>query len=244
MPQNTSISIILVRPQMGENIGAAARAMLNFGLVDLRIVAPRDGWPNQKAIDMSAGAFDILPPPRIFDTLAGAIADLHKVYATTARRRDMVKPVFSPETAAQALSEKEKTGFVFGAERSGLENDEIALCHGIINIQTNPEFSSLNLGQSVLLIANALSQTTQSHKHEAASLPYGDSFPVTQDKLEEFLIRLEGTLEDGGFFKARDLKPTMLRNIRAIFTRNNLSDQEVRTLHGVVSAMIGQKKSR
>jgi len=235
------ITFILVRPQMGENIGAAARAMANFGLADLRLVSPRDGWPNERAIDMGAGAFDSMGV-QVFDTLDEASNDLNKLYATTARRRDMVKPVFTPDAAvkdgAKLLQNSDsKIGFVFGPERTGLENDEVARCHGIINVPTNPDFSSLNLAQCVLLMAYAL------NRFEAATeieLPMGHSAPVTQDRLDEFLTRLENELETHHFFKSEDLKPTMLRNIRNIFMRGDLTDQEVKTLHGVVSALIGQ----
>lgn len=243
-PPIAAPSIILVRPQMGENIGAAARAMLNFGLTDLRLVAPRDGWPNQRAIDMAAGAFDIMPQPHVFETLQDAVADLHKLYATTARRRDMVKPVFSPDAAVRTLTAEEKSGFVFGPERTGLDNDEVALCHSILSVETNPDFPSLNLGQSVLLLAYAISSAgADDAVKDTAILSHGDSFPVAQDKMEEFFVRLEDELESGGFFKAKDLKPTMKRNIRNLFLRADLSDQEVRTLHGVLSALTGKKKA-
>ncbi|MEZ5813822.1 MAG: RNA methyltransferase [Alphaproteobacteria bacterium] len=241
MQKHHSPTIILVKPQMGENIGAAARAMLNFGLTDLRLVAPRDGWPNPRATDTASGALDLMPPVRVFDTLAEAAADLQILYATTARRRDMVKPVFTPLSAAQdAQNRREhRLGFVFGAERTGLTNDEIALCHNIIQIPTNPDFSSLNLGQAVLLIAHTLHQTGDNTPDKALEL--GDSPPATHSDYENFLTRLEDELETGGFFKAKDLKPTMLRNIRNIFTRTELSTQEVNTLQGILSALIGKK---
>lgn len=239
MPSDTDTpAIILVRPQMGENIGAAARAMLNFGLTDLRLVAPRDGWPNARAVEMSSGALDIMPAPQVYDTLSKAISDLHHVYATTARRRDVVKPVFTPDSAITESGKKAgKSGFVFGPERTGLENDDIALCDALINIPTNPEFSSINLGQSVLLLAYTYGQANIDAP--AMELPQGDSFPVTQEKFDEFFVRLENALDDGGFFKSEGLKPTMIRNIRAIFSRAGLTDQEVRTLHGVLSALVG-----
>ncbi len=239
-----SVSIILVRPQMGENIGAAARAMVNFGYSDLRLVAPRDGWPNARAIDMGSGAFDKIPAPLVFESLQDAAADLHILYATTARPRDMVKPVFTPGGAAKdahkRVNEGQKIGLVFGPERTGLENEELMVCQSIISIPTNPEFPSLNLAQSVLLSVSALG--LRERDEAQAVLAHGDSAPVTQDKLEEFLVRLEDELQSGGFFKSEGLKPTMIKNIRAIYTRADLSDQEVKTLHGIVSALIGQKK--
>ncbi len=245
MPK-TRPAIILSRSQMGENIGAAARAMLNFGLSDLRVVAPRDGWPNQRAIDMAAGAFDHIPDPAIFDTLQDAIADLQCVYATTARPRDMIKPVLTPAAAAQDAQKRhidgQKTGFVFGAERTGLTNDETALCTAIIQIPTNPDFSSLNLAQAVLLVAHRIFEAQDDTADYV--LNHGDSQPASHGVYENFFARLEEELEDGRFFTAKDLKPTMLRNIRNMFTRADLSEQEINTLHGIISALNGKKNSR
>ncbi|HOO82914.1 MAG TPA: RNA methyltransferase [Alphaproteobacteria bacterium] len=240
-----SPAIILTNPQMGENIGAAARAMLNFGLTDLRLVNPRDGWPNQRAIDMSSGALERMPPVGVFDTLGESISDLQLAYATTARRRDMIKPVLTPRTAAKdargRLQNRQKIGFVFGAERTGLTNDEVALCSYIIQVPTNPEFSSLNLGQAVLLMAHELFQAADDTSGRV--MDTGDSPPALQEDCENFFKRLERELEAGGFFTAKDLKPTMVRNIRNIFTRSELSMQEINTLQGIVSVLIGKKKA-
>lgn len=237
--------VILVRPQMGENIGAAARAMFNFGLERLRIVAPRDGWPNVRATDMAAGALEKMPPVEVFETLQDAAADLHHLYATTARPRDMVKPVLTPAAAAadcvRRSAERQRTGFVFGAERAGLSNDEIALCQSIVNIPANPEFSSLNLGQAVLLLAYEHFQATANTP--ARQLDFGKSCPAPQAKLEEFLTRLEGELENSGFFRTTEQKPVMARNLRAMFTRAELSEQDVSTFHGIVTALIRHKKA-
>jgi tRNA/rRNA methyltransferase len=242
----TRPAIILARPQMGENIGAAARAMTNFGLSDLRVVAPRDGWPNERAIDMAAGAFDHIPEPMIFETLQDATADLQCVYATTARPRDMIKAVLTPAAAAKDAQKRhidgQKTGFVFGAERTGLTNDETALCTAIIQIPTNPGFSSLNLAQAVLLVAHRLFEAQDDTAEYV--LNHGDSPPASQDVYENFFRRLEDELETGGFFSAKDLKPTMLRNIRNMFTRADLSEQEINTLHGIISALNGKKSSK
>ncbi len=236
--------IILMQPQMGENIGAAARAMLNFGLTDLRLVAPRDGWPNQAAIDMSSGALDKMPPPRIFDTLEDAIADLHFVFATTARPRDMIKDIYTPRAAAlqaqENIHQKQSVGFVFGRERTGLENTDIALCHAIVTAPTNPDFSSLNLGQSVLMIAYEwlmASDTTLGHYTEM-----GDSFPAANNVMEDFFQRLESELESARFFRTPEVAAKMKRNIRNMLQRPRLTDQEVRTLHGIISALIGNKE--
>lgn len=239
-------AVILVRPQMGENIGAAARGMLNFGLSDLRIVAPRDGWPNEKAVEMAAGAFEIMPEPRVFATLAEALADLHCVYATTARPREMVKPVFTPFAAAADLTrrrgEGQKTGLVFGGERAGLSNDDVALCQNIVTVPVNPNFSSLNLGQAVLLMAYEVLQADSKHAAPALNpaLDHGKSLPAPQALLDSFLGRLLAELERGNFFRSAGLRPTMERNIRNMFTRADLSEQEVKTLQGVITALTRQ----
>lgn len=240
--QDLSPAVILVSPQMGENIGAAARAMLNFGLTDLRLVNPRDGWPNQAAIDMSSGALEKMPPVTVFSSLAEAAADCNYVYGTTARKRDMVKKVFTPRGAVNDAAGRagQKTAFVFGPERTGLENDDIALCHAVITVPSNPDFWSLNLGQTVLLMSYEWMITKDQTKPQ--TLHTGDSIPAPHDKLDKFLARLEEELEAGQFFNARELKPTMIRNIRSMFMRAELTEQEVRTFHGIVSALNGKKE--
>lgn len=233
-------SVILCNPQMGENIGAAARAMLNFGLTDLRLINPRDGWPNEKAYTMSADALDLMPPVQVFSTLPEAIADLHFILGTTARPRDMVKPRYSPRSAALEIKlrakNRQKTGILFGAERMGLLNDEVTSCHGTITIATNPEFPSLNLGQSVLLMAYE-SANALAHQPEDKHSYTGDSFPAPSGEIETFLARLEKELDEGGFFRTASLRPHALRNIRNIFTRSDITEQELRTLHGILTAL-------
>lgn len=238
-PVDSVPSIILVRPQMGENIGAAARAMLNFGLTDLRLVAPRDGWPSRRAADMASGAFDRFTP-QLYDDLASAVADRQMVMATTARRRDMVKPVYSANSAMTKLTSR--TALVFGPERTGLENEDLALCHALITIPVNPDFPSINLAQAVLL----LGYEYRRHYHETPPdhLPLGDSEPASQKDMEDFMRRLEAELEAGHFYRDANLKPTMQRNIRNLFMRGHPTAQEIKTLHGVVSALIGNKKRR
>lgn len=237
------VSIVLSHPQMGENIGAAARAMQNFGLSDLRLVKPRDGWPNERAIIMSSGAFDHMPAPKIFDSLSDAIADLHYVFATTARPRDMVKDMYTPQEAIELAytrqSSGQNIGIVFGAERTGMRNDEITQCQAIITVPTNPAFSSLNLGQSVLLIA--YEWIKQSGIKKPAS---NMQTPATQDEIRTFMDRLFIDLDDRRFFRSPDLTPTMQRNIENIFTRAELTEQEVRTLHGILSALRGNKTQK
>lgn len=233
-------SIILLNPQMGENIGAAARAMANFGFSDLRIVNPRDGWPNERAEAMAAGALDIMPPVQVFDSLQEAVSDLHYILGTTARPRDMVKPVYAPAQAVEECKSREsvgqKTGILFGAERTGLLNDEITACHGIITIPTAPDFSSLNLGQSVLLLAYEWIRNL----HNDSVIP-NNPLPASLEERENLLNRLTNELEDMRFFRNPDLAPTMMRNVRNIFTRADLTEQEIRTLHGVISALRGKK---
>ncbi len=236
-------AIILSHPQMGENIGAAARAMLNFGLHDLRIIRPRDGWPNDKASATASGALEQINIT-VYNELSAAIADINYVFATTCRKRDMVKPVFEPSSAVieahKRIGNNQNIAFVFGAERAGLTNDEISKCQALVNIPTNPDFSSINLAQSVLLVAYEWSKENSDNR-TAASLDMGDSFPAKQEDINNFVSRLENDLEERRFFRSEDLKPTMLRNIRNIFTRADITDQELRTLHGVLSALRGNK---
>lgn len=266
MSTKTKPAIILVRPQMGENIGAAARALLNFGLTDLRLVAPRDGWPNPAADALSSGALEHITPT-VYDTLAQALADCHYSYATTARSRDMEKPVNTPLSAAQETHQRQedeqKIAFVFGPERTGLENDEVALCHALIHIPTNPDFASLNLAQSVLLIAYQLFSssplviTNASHEaKESQTIKRGDSSsytprndrvilptPAPHAELDNMLGRLEDELEQRRFFRTPDLQANIMRNIRNLFMRTNMTEQELRTFHGIISALIGNKMS-
>ena len=227
---------------MGENIGAAARAMLNTGLTELRLVRPRDGWPNERAQAMSAGALEIMPPVPVFDSVPASIADCHYVLATTARSRGMVKPVYSPRQAAAELIHRTQMGqrvaILFGAERTGLTNDDAALAHGLVTIPLNPEFSSLNLGQAVLIVAYEWAQGANRIAPPVAEPP------VTHNKLMELLSRLETELDARHFFRDPDQRPVMLRNLRNLFTRAGMTDQEARTFHGVISALIGKKNRR
>jgi tRNA/rRNA methyltransferase len=237
-------AIILMAPQMGENIGATARAMANFGLSDLRLVAPRDGWPNERAEAMSAGALDLMQIS-VFDTLKEALADCHFVLATTARPRDMVKEIYTPHAAVShirghALFEGKsacpQTAFLFGRERNGLENEEIALCQGIITVPTAEAFASINLGQSVLLLcyewfqAEADKDAQQFHK--------GDSDIAVQKDVQQFNDRLIAALEEGGFFRSEGLKPHMVKNITNMIARQNWTAQEMNTWQGILSALV------
>ncbi|MCB9979689.1 MAG: RNA methyltransferase [Rhodospirillales bacterium] len=230
---------ILMAPQMGENIGAAARAMANFGLRELRLVAPRDGWPNERATATASGAFDTMVSVQVFETLADALGDIRFLLATTARRRDMVKTVYTPQTAVQELgtraAEGWKTAILFGRERNGLENEEVARAQGIITVPVHPDFSSINLAQSVVLMAYEWFK--YGDDTETRRLNRGESPPATQEEVQRFLTRLEAHLEQGGFFRAEGLRPHIVRNISNIFTRNELTEQEVQTLQGVLTAL-------
>lgn len=236
--------VVLVDPQLGENIGTAARAMLNCGLERLRLVRPRDGWPSEKAVTASAGALERMPPPEIFDDLPPALADLHAVYATTARPRELVKPVLTARAAAAQIRDRqarsEQAGILFGAERMGLTNDDIACAQAIISVPLNPGFSSLNLAQSVLLVAHEWWNAAHAAPDESR-LPTGDSRPATQGELEELMVRLETELDGHHFFRNPDMRPTMVRNIRSLFTRALPTEQEIRTFHGIVTALTGGK---
>ena len=236
--------VILVNPQMGENIGAAARAMRNCGLDNLHLVNPRDGWPDERAEAMAAGALEVMPPVQIHDSLDKALHGFHYAYATTARPRDQVKPVFTPEGAAEDIHARSAQGgqcaLIFGAERTGLTNDQIALANGIITIPLNPDFTSLNLGQAVLLTGYAWYSHTR--RVPDVKLHKGENVPYARwEEIENFLDRLETALEANHFFRNQDMRPSMRRNLRNIFNRAELTSQEVRTLHGVLTALLGEK---
>jgi tRNA/rRNA methyltransferase len=235
-------AIVLVRPQLAENVGAAARAMLNFGLTELRLVAPRHRWPDAAAYRSSAGADVVLDRARVFPTTAESVADLALVYAATARLRDMVKPVEAPREAVRELRRATaggaRAGVLFGPERTGLDNDDVVLSARILHVPANPDFTSLNLAQAVLLLA----WEWWAAGAEAAVRPHRDprppERPATYDELSEFLVRLETELERKNFFEVPEKRPAMERNIRNVFTRAALTVQEVRTLHGVVTALL------
>ncbi len=239
-------AVILVRPQLGENIGTAARAMLNFGLTELRLVAPRDGWPSEKARAASSRADLVLDGAQVFGTAAEAVADLQLVVATTARKRDIAKAVLSPREAAEemrrAVADGLRVGLMFGAERTGLENDEYGLAHLAVRIPANPGFSSLNLAQAVLLLGYEWFQAA--HGAPAAKTPTDRSEPATMAELANFYERLEAELDASGFLWPADKRPSMIQNIRAMFQRASLTEQEVRTLHGMVKALAHSRERR
>lgn len=235
---------ILVEPQMGENIGATARAMLNYGLDELRIINPRDGWPNEKAIAMSAGAIEKMKPIKIFKTLAESISDCNFIYTTAAFDRDMAKPVMNAGDAAMDMTERtsanQKIAIVFGRERSGLTNEEIATGQVMITIPVNPEFASLNLAQAALIIAYEWSRLTL-HQPKPFT-PLGKSHPATSKEFDEWFLRLETELDNGEFFRVEEMRDLMKRNIRNALLRAELSTQEINTLHGVLTALTRRRR--
>jgi tRNA/rRNA methyltransferase len=239
-------AVILVTPQLGENIGAAARAMLNCGLTDLRLVAPRDGWPNSAADRAAVGALDLMPPVRVFDQLAEAMADLTMVYATTARDRNMVKPIVTARQAAIEarvhLAAGGKVGFLFGPERTGLLSDDVSLANKLITVPLNPEFTSLNLGQAVLLIGYEWFQSGDATP--ASQIPLNGTAPATQAELQNFFAHLERELDACGFLRNAEARPSMIRNLRSMWQRAELTEQEVRTLHGMIKELTTLRVSR
>ncbi len=249
---NTAPIIILVRPQMVENIGATARAMMNCGLHDLRIASPRDAWPLsatlQERMDASsAGAESIFKTTKLFASVREAVADLNMVYALTARNRDMVKETLTPRTATSEIHARlitgEKIGLLFGPERTGLINDDLVCAEKLISIPANPEFSSFNLAQSVLIMGHEW--FTRAHDAPAQAVNYGKTRPATKDEVFHLFDHLERELEDGGFFTSIDMKPAMTQNLRNAILRAELTEQEVRTWHGMVTALAqGPKKPK
>jgi tRNA/rRNA methyltransferase len=242
----TAPVIVLVRPQLGENIGKAARAMLNFGLTELRLVTPRDGWPNPSAGPAASGADAVLEGATLFESVAEAVADCAQVYATTVRKRGVTKPVVTPEEAAQLIradsgrSDMGRSAILFGPERSGLETDDVALARTIITVPINPEFGSLNLAQAVILVAYEWSKGAELASPPATELDP----PAPQADLEGMIVQLEAMLEDANFFYPPDRAPTTKRTLRTLLTKPGWTSQEVRTLRGVLSALAGKKRLR
>ena len=232
-------AVILVVPQMGENIGTAARAMLNFGLHDLRLVAPRDGWPNPKAVAAASGADEVLAAARLCDTEEEATGDLNAVYATTARLRDMIKPVLTPAAAAEDMRARhqrgETTGILFGGERAGLSNDDAVLAHALVRVPVNPAFASLNLAQAVLLMGYEWFRAGDTTPGTVLDL--GVTRPASASELHGLFDHLESELDAAGFLYPPEKRPAMVRNLRTMLLRAGLTEQDVRTLRGVVTAL-------
>jgi len=238
--------VILVEPQLGENIGTAARAMLNCGLEALRLVRPRDGWPNAKAVTAASGADAVIENARLFESTVAAVADLTRVYATTARHRGMIKPVVTPRQAAAemraAAARGERVGILFGPERTGLVNDDIPLADAVLQVPLNPGFSSLNLAQAVLIVAYEWFAAGTSAP--ARELVTNETRPATKAELLNFFAHLEQELDDCGFLRHTDKRPSMVRNIRNLFQRAELTEQEIRTLHGIIKELAHERVKR
>lgn len=243
-PPPSQPAMILIRPQMGENIGGAARAMWNFGLDRLRIVDPRDGWPNQKAVAMASGAGRLLDQAGLYDSTQAALADCHYVFATTARHRGLTKPIMTPERAMaharQLIDAGKKVGVMFGPERAGLENADVARANAVISVPVNPEFSSLNLAQCVLLTsyewrrqtAEVIPQTMAMAKTEFAQ-------GIEVEKLGD---HFEQRLETAGFFFPEAKSESMRLNLRNLWSRMPLTRADVQTLHGILRQMVRWKE--
>ncbi|MDP5280890.1 RNA methyltransferase [Sphingomonas sp. DG1-23] len=233
--------IVLVRPQLGENIGKAARAMLNFGLAEMRLVAPRDGWPNPSAGPAASGADIVLEKAQLFDSVADAVADCTHVYATTVRKRGVTKPVMTPEQAAPAIRAAEgRSAILFGPERSGLDTDDVALARTILTVPINPEFGSLNLAQAVILVAYEWSKGTALEMPPVTQLDP----PAPQEELEGMIGQLDAMLVDSGYYFPPNRVPTIRRTLRVLLSRPGWTSQELRTLRGVLSALAGRKAHR
>lgn len=235
-------AFVLVRPQMGENIGAAARGMWNFGLDRMRVTAPRDGWPNKAANAMASGAGRLLDEAQVFATTAEAVADCSFVYATTARNRDLTKPVFSPEAAMQDAARRvalgEKVAILFGPERTGLENDDLIRANAIVTVPVNPDFPSLNLAQCVLLTAYEWRRQTADVVHERVENPVE---PANVAEMEALMAHYEERLDEAGFFWPEDKAPSMKVALRNMCSRMPLTRTDVMILHGVMRQMVRWK---
>jgi len=240
-------AIILVQPQLGENIGMAARAMLNNALTEMRLVAPVHGWPNEHAIKPASGADIVLDGIDVFERTEEALADLTHVYATTARDRDMTKRVMTPRAAAAemrtAIADGGRPGVIFGRESWGLNNDDVALADTLISVPLNPSFSSLNLAQAVLLIGYEWYQSGDETPEVDSRIP-AQTRPANKEELYGLFEHLETELDECGFLYPPEKRPTMVRNIRNMLQRASFTEQEVRTLRGVISGLTKGPKRR
>lgn len=232
--------MVLVEPQMGENIGAAARAMWNFGLRAMRVVAPRDGWPNERAVAMASGAGGVLDDAMLHETTAEAVADCHFVLATTARPREMAKRVLTPERAmAEArarIGAGERVAVLYGRERTGLENDDVVRANAVVTVPVNPAFGSLNLAQCVLLISYEWRRLIDETPREVMAT--GRTRLAVRGDVERMLDHLAGELDRVGFFHPPEKRPAMEANLRNLFHRAPLTDADVRTLWGVIRTLV------
>ena len=246
-PIGNSPVVVLVRPQLADNIGAVARAMANGGLFHLRLVAPRDGWPQEKAWRNASGADRILDALTLHDTVADAVADLHRVFATGGRPRHIVKPVLTARGAAAELrlvcARGLRAGLLFGPERAGLDNDDMAQADTLVRYPLNPAFMSLNLAQAVMVMA--YEWWTAADETVPRQLVTNETRVATKGELDNFLTHLVGELDACGFLRNPPKRPGMVRNIRHFFGRGEVTEQELQTLHGIVTELAhGEKKAR
>jgi tRNA/rRNA methyltransferase len=227
--------IVLVRPQLGQNIGKAARAMLNFGLTELRLVAPRDGWPNPDAGPAASGADAVLADAGVFASTAAAIADCSLVYASTVRRRDLMLPIVDPAVMARGLAQSPgRAAILFGPERSGLETDDVALANAIVTVPINPRFGSLNLAQAVILLAYEWS------KHSALAVPTarGAEPPAAHAELEGLIGQIDAALEAADYFHPPERARVTRHTLRTILTKPAWSNREIQAMRGVIRALV------
>jgi tRNA/rRNA methyltransferase len=233
--------IVLVRPQLGQNIGKAARAMLNFGLTEMRLVTPRDGWPNPDAGPAASGADVVLEQAQVFATVQEAIADCSVVFASTVRRRDLVMPVVGPSDMADAIAASgQRAAILFGPERSGLETEEVALAQAIVTVPINPEFASLNLAQAVILLAYEWSK-----RSDLAQPPAKDLEPVApHGEVEGLIGQLDEALETKGYFHPPSRTQATKNTIRTIFTKTGWSSREVKAVRGIIRALLNPTRHR
>jgi len=231
--------IVLVRPQLGQNIGKAARAMLNFGLTEMRLVAPRDGWPNPDAGPAASGADIVLEQAQVFDSVADAVADCSTIYASTVRRRDLVMPVVDPEAMAAAVaSSAARSAILFGPERSGLETEDVAVASHIVTVPINPQFGSLNLAQAVILLAYEWS------KRQTLSQPPAKDGepPAPHAELDGLIEQANAELADAGYFHPPERMQVTKNTLRTIFTKAGWSSREVKAVRGVIRALTGSRQ--
>ena len=233
--------VVLVRPQLGQNIGKSARAMLNFGLTELRLVSPRDGWPNPDSGPAASGADVVLQRAEVFATVADAIADCSSVYASTVRRRDLVMPVLSPAQMACAMAASPgRSAILFGPERAGLETDEVALASAIVTVPINPEFGSLNLAQAVILLAYEWSKNSALAQPPARDLEP----PAPHGEIDQLVDQLEQALEAKNYYHPAERTRSTKNTVRSIFTKAGWSSREVKAVRGIIRALAQPKRPR
>lgn len=233
--------IVLVRPQLGQNIGKAARAMLNFGLTEMRLVAPRDGWPNPDAGPSASGADVVLEQAEVFDTVEQAIADCSLVFASTVRRRDLVMPVVGPESMAKQIADSPaRSAILFGPERSGLETEDVALANAIVTVPINPQFGSLNLAQAVILLAYEWSKRSELAQPTSKEL----ESPAPHGELDGMIRQLNDELEAKGYFHPPSRTQATKNTLRTIFTKTGWSSREVKAVRGIIRALVAPPRRR